>query len=100
MPSVARLGDLSTGHSCFAPTNMVKTPVEKTYFNGFLAGSNNAECQWATHSCGTVTHPQSERIPSSSASKTYIEGNLAVRIGDSIADGDAIAQGSINSFIE
>jgi uncharacterized Zn-binding protein involved in type VI secretion len=31
---------------------------------------------------------------------TYIEGKKAARIGDSIQCGDAIAQGSANSFIE
>lgn len=100
MPAVSRLQDKSTGHGCFPPTAMVQTPVTKTYFNGKLAGSKNEQCQFASHSCGTTTHPQNSRIPSSSASKTYIEGNLAVRIGDSIGDGDAIAQGSNNSFIE
>lgn len=100
MPAVARMDDLSTGHGCFAPTAMVATVVSKTYFNGKLAGSKVSGCQFATHSCGVVVHPQSSRTPASSASKTYIEGNLAVRIGDTIGDGDAIAQGSANSFIE
>jgi hypothetical protein len=100
MPAVARMTDKSTGHGCFPPTAMVLTPVSKTFFNGKLAGSKSSSCQFATHSCGVTVHPQSTRIPSSSAGKTYIEGNLAVRIGDSIGDGDAIAQGSSNSFIE
>ena len=100
MPAVSTIGDNSTGHGCFPPTPMVTTGVTKTYFNGKLAGSKSGDCQFATHSCGTTVHPQSSRIPSSSAGKTYIEGNLAVRIGDSIGDGDAIAQGSTNTFIE
>ena len=100
MPAVARKDDMSTGHGCFPPTAMVQTSASKTYFNGKLAGTKNAECQFATHSCGIVVHPQSSRTPSSSAGKTYIEGSLAVRIGDSIGDGDAVAQGSANSFIE
>jgi len=100
MPSVARKGDLSTGHECFPPTAMVQTPVKKTFFNGALIGVVDPSCQFATHSCGRTTHPQSTRTVNSGASKTFIEGKLAARIGDNIGDGDAIAQGSANSFIE
>lgn len=100
MPSVSRLGDLSTGHGCFPPTAMVATPVSKTFFNGILAGVVDSGCQFATHSCGITTHSQAERFVSSGASKTIIEGKPAARIGDNIGDGDAIAQGSANSFIE
>lgn len=100
MPAVSRLGDMSTGHGCFPPTNMVSTPVTKTFFNGIKAGVVSAQCQFSAHTCGTTTHPNSSRTPSSGASKTYIEGNKAARIGDDIACGDAIAEGSSNSFIE
>lgn len=100
MPSVARKGDLSTGHGCFSPTAMVLTPVSKTFFNGILAGVLDTGCQFATHTCGLSTHPQNTRTVNSGAGKTYIEGKLAARIGDNIGCGDAIAQGSPNSFIE
>lgn len=100
MPSVARKGDLSTGHGCFPPTAMVLTPVSKTFFNGILAGVLDTGCQFATHTCGLSTHPQNTRTVNSGADKTYIEGKLAARIGDNIGCGDAIAQGSPNSFIE
>jgi uncharacterized Zn-binding protein involved in type VI secretion len=100
MPAVSRLGDKSTGHGCFPPTALVKTPVLKTYFNGILASVVNSECQHAPHSCGITTHAGSTRSPSNGASKTFIEGELAARIGDSITCGDVIAQGSFNSFIE
>jgi uncharacterized Zn-binding protein involved in type VI secretion len=79
---------------------MITTPVAKTYFNGILAGVVNSSCRFASHSCGIVTHNSSERYPSVGAGKTYIEGNPAARIGDDIACGDAIAEGSSNSFIE
>ena len=100
MPAVTRLGDKSTGHGCWPPTVMITTPVAKTYFNGILAGVVNSQCTWATHVCGIVVHPSSGRYPTSGASKTYIEGNKAARIADPIACGDAIGQGSFNSFIE
>lgn len=100
MPAVSRLGDMSTGHGCFPPTNLITTPVSKTYFNGKLAGVVDSGCKFAAHICGNTTHNSSIRIPSSGASKTYIEGKKAARIGDDIQCGDAIAEGSSNSFIE
>ena len=100
MPAVIRLGDVSTGHGCFPPTNLAATPVSKTYVNGILAGVVSGGCQYTAHSCGIVVHPNTSRTPSSGASKTYIEGNPAARIGDNISCGDACGQGSTNTFIE
>jgi uncharacterized Zn-binding protein involved in type VI secretion len=100
MPAVSRIGDMSTGHGCFAPTALIQTPVTKTFFNGKLASVVNSATQHAPHTCGITTHSGSTRSPSSGASKTFIEGKLAARIGDNIACGDAIAEGSPNSFIE
>ncbi len=100
MPAVIRLGDMSTGHGCFPPTNLVQTPVSKTFINGILAGVVSGDCQHTAHTCGTTTHPQNTRNPSSGASKTFIEGFPAARIGDNIACGDACGEGSPNTFIE
>jgi len=100
MPAIIRIGDLSTGHGCFAPTTLVVTPVQKTFVNGIKAGVVSPACQYISHVCGIVVHPQSSRNPASGAIKTFIEGNPAARIGDSIACGDACAQGSTNTFIE
>lgn len=100
MPAISRLGDMSTGHGCFPPTALVATPVSKTFFNGILSSVVNSACQHATHVCGVVVHAGDTRAPSSGASKTFIEGNPAARIGDNIACGDAIAEGSPNTFIE
>ena len=100
MPAVSQKGKMSTGHGCFPPTAMVQTPVSKTYFNGILAGVLDSGCQFVPHTCGLTTHSQAQRYVSSGASKTYIEGKPAARIGDDIGCGDAIAEGSANSFIE
>lgn len=100
MPAVSRLGDLSAGHDGFPPTAMITTPVAKTYFNGKLSGVVSEQCKFAAHTSGMSTHNSDIRYPTSGANKTYIEGDLAARIGDPLADGDTIAQGSPNSFIE
>jgi len=100
MSAISRIGDMSTGHGCFPPTPLVMTPVSKSFFNGILASVVDSNCQHATHCCGPVCHTSSQRAPNSGASKTYIEGILAARIGDTITCGDAIAEGSPNTFIE
>ena len=100
MPAISRIGDMSTGHGCFPPTALVVTPVTKTFFNGKLASVVNSGCQHAAHVCGTAVHAGATRAPSSGASKTFIEGNPAARIGDNISCGDAIGEGSPNTFIE
>lgn len=100
MPAVARLSDTSTGHSCFPPTTMISTPVVKTFFNDKLAGVVDPNCKFAAHTCGKTVHIPDIRIPSSGASKTYIEDKKAARIGDSIQCQCALSQGSTNSFIE
>lgn len=100
MAALSKLGDMSTGHGCFPPTAMVTTPVTKTYVNGILAGVADPQCQFATHVCGTTTHPQSERYPiPAPGNKTFIEGYPIAKIGDDINCGDAIAEGSGNSFM-
>jgi uncharacterized Zn-binding protein involved in type VI secretion len=100
MPAVVRIGDQSTGHGCFPPTPMLATPVSKTFVNGIKVGVVNNASYHATHSCGITTHAQpAARAHTSGSSNTFIEGKAAARIGDNIACGDAIAQGSPNTFI-
>lgn len=99
MSAIVRLGDMSTGHGCFPPTPLVTTPIQKTYVNGVLAGVADPSCQFAAHTCGLTTHPQQERYPIPNPNnKTFIEGYPIAVIGDDIACGDAIAEGSANTF--
>lgn len=98
MPAISKLGDMSTGHDNYPPTAMIRTPVVKTFINGKLAGVVSPLCQFATHSSGASVHPDTTRYPVRSSGKTWIEGYLAAYIGDPLADGDEIAEGSANSF--
>lgn len=100
MPAVVRLGDLSTGHACFPPTQLVQTASTKSYINGKLVGLADTQSQFSTHVCGITVHPQSGRTIVGGASKSFIEGKPIARIGDDISCGDACAQGSPNSFVE
>lgn len=100
MPAVSRVGDTSTGHGCFPPTTMIKSPIKKTYINGVIPGAKDQECQFSAHSCGIVTHPNQGRTPTEGSTKTFIEGYSIARIADPIACGDVIAEGSPNTFVE
>lgn len=101
MPAVIRLGDLSQGHGCFPASQLTETHIQKTFVNKIKPGCiSNAGSKYIIHCCGPDCHPTSDRFPSSGASKTYLEGILAARIGDPINCGDICAEGSYNTFIE
>jgi uncharacterized Zn-binding protein involved in type VI secretion len=100
MPGIAVIGDKSTGHDGFPPTTMVTSPVSKTKFNGKKPGVVDEACQFIMHQKGNTIHPQDVRYPTKGSKKTKIEGYYVARIGDPLADGDVIAKGSDNSFLE
>lgn len=97
MPAQARLGDMSAGHACFAPTAIVSGVASTVFINGIpaaLVGSIHGP-----HTCDKTTHAGGLRQVVSGSSTVFIEGKAAARIGDTIADGDCIAQGSGNVFV-
>jgi uncharacterized Zn-binding protein involved in type VI secretion len=100
MSGVSVIGDTTTGHEGYPPTKMVSSPVSKTKFNGKKPGVVDEACQFAAHSKGNSVHPQDIRYPVEGSKKTKIEGYYLARIGDKLADGDVIAKGSDNTFIE
>jgi uncharacterized Zn-binding protein involved in type VI secretion len=100
MPGIAVIDDVTTGHEGYPPTKMVTSPVSKTKFNGKKPGVVDPACQFLPHTKGNSTHPQNIRYPVEGSTKTKIEGYYLARIGDKLADGDVIAKGSDNSFIE
>lgn len=100
MPGIAVIGDTTTGHDGYPPTKMVTSPISKTKFNGKKPGVMHESCQFIQHNLGNSVHPQVSRYPVEGSKKTKIEGYYLARIGDKLADGDVIAKGSDNSFIE
>lgn len=100
MPGIAVIGDVTTGHAGYPPTKMVQSPVSKTKFNGQKPGVVDPQCQFIAHNLGPSVHPQDIRYPIEGSKKTKIEGYYIARIGDKLADGDIIAKGSDNSFVE
>lgn len=95
MAAASRLGDLSSGHGCFNPTACVEVTASKTFINGILAQTVGSK--FASHRCGKTTHPIFSRLSQGGSSKVFIEGLPAIRIGDSIACGDTVGQGSPNT---
>lgn len=92
MAAASRRGDLSAGHACFPPTNCTGGVASKTFINGIPAQIIGAS--YTAHRCGKTVHPS--RQASSGSGTVYIEGQPAIRIGDSISCGDSVGQGSPN----
>jgi uncharacterized Zn-binding protein involved in type VI secretion len=98
MPSAYRKGDYSVGADGGAPTELTAfNHCIKTYINSKLAAVIGDQHQ--PHVVPPI-HSGSQRAISSGANKTFWEGVLAARTGDSIADGDICGEGSPNTFIE
>lgn len=100
MPAISLDTHVSTGHGGWPSTVVVSsTCAAKSFFNGLkiqLVG----QTQYTPHTDNQpVTHPQSEREVSNGAPTFYMEGKKVGRIGDPIACGDTIGQGSTNTFI-
>lgn len=92
MAAASRRGDLSAGHGCFPPTNCSSGVASITFINGIPAQILGSS--YTAHVCGQTIHPS--RLASSGSSTVYIEGQQAIRIGDSISCGDSVGQGSPN----
>lgn len=96
MPAVNREGDQSTGHGCFPPTPNVAENCSTVFVNNkplAVVGS-----QFATHSCGDTVHPQSGRTVTMGSGTVFAENKAVARIGDPISCGDAVGQGSPDTF--
>lgn len=98
MPSVTRLGDRCTGHSCWLPR-----PNNQGCFTVYVNGkpmhchSHSYEVHCCT--CGE-DHGCHGAVLSGGASRSYAEGLPIGRIGDSVSCGGVAATGSPNVFCE
>lgn len=91
------LGASSTGHICYPPTNLT-TSSKNVYVNGILAG--RVGDVFAPHSCPGTDPPPPHLVRPISQGPLNVYFNMRPpgRIGDQIACGDRIAQGSFNVF--
>jgi len=99
MSALTYKGALSTGEDGGSPTGLnTKNQCTKSYVAEGLIGVVGD--QFDPHTVGRTTHQNAQREITSGASKTFFEGKAAARVGDSIADGDKVAQGSAKTNVE
>ena len=92
MPAVTRLGDICTGHEDFPPRANTSASVN-VFINGIAAHRQGDS--WATHCNPTTCH---DSVSAAGSSTVYVNGKQLMRIGDPVACGSAVAQGSSDVF--
>lgn len=89
MPAVSFNGAMTTGHGPYPPTPIQSTQT-KMFVNGLAVLVN-----------GDVANPHGHPGIAqciATTTKLFIQGKAVVRIGDSLTDGDTVAQGSPKLF--
>lgn len=92
MKSATRIGDECTGHDCFPP-RINDEGSSNVFING--VGSHRKGDHWVTHCCHDKCHDSSA---ASGSSSVFANGSSCMRVGDPIACGSVVAQGSPNVF--
>lgn len=94
MPAVSRLGDQCTGHGCWPPRP--STGASPNVFVNGIAAHRQADA-WAAHTCPSIPETHGSTLAAGS-STVFVNGKQLARIGDPVACGSAVAQGSGNVF--
>ncbi|RFA31333.1 PaaR repeat-containing protein [Alkalilimnicola ehrlichii] len=92
MPAVSRVGDICTGEGCFPPRKSTSGSGDVT-INGKAA--LRVGDAFEEHACGNSAH---ESALAEGSSTVFVNRLPLGRIGDPIACGSAVAQGSTNVF--
>lgn len=83
---------MCTGHGCFPPRSSTGASGN-VYINGI--GAHRQGDGWATHCCGVSCHAS---VLSGGSDSVFVNGVPMARIGDAVACGSVVAQGSPNVF--
>lgn len=94
MTAIALLGDLSTGHSPFPPTEMIEAKSSTVFINGKAVALTGSV--YAPHTANKETHPSSSRVATATTTNIFVEGKAVLRTGDPIGCGDTVGPGSPN----
>ena len=90
---LSRIGDITTGHGCYAPSVGVTASVN-VKVNGVCA--HKVGDTFTPHTCGNDVHPDVATVGST---KVIINGTAAMRLGDVLSPGAALmAEASWNVF--
>jgi len=93
MPAVSRIYDSCTGHGCFPPRSNGEGSGN-VFVNS--KATHREDDSWLVHCCPDNGCHSSKT--SSGSSTVYVNGKQIARIGDPVACGSIIAQGSGNVF--
>ena len=93
MPAVTRLGDRCTGHGAFGARE--NDSAASTVYANNIAVHRSGD-HWVTHCDSTPTCHDS--TTSGGSDTVWVENRKIARIGDHVACGSSIAQGSGNVF--
>ncbi|MHC3749329.1 PAAR domain-containing protein [Stutzerimonas stutzeri] len=94
MPAVSRRGDNCTGHGCW-PARPSTEGSPNVFINGIAAHRQGDA--WAAHTCPTIPETHASALAAGSAT-VFANGKQLARIGDPVACGSSVAQGSPNVF--
>ena len=94
MPAVTRLGDDCTGHGCWPPRPSV-AGSPNVYVNSRAAHRQGDA--WAAHTCPDLPETHASVLAAGSAT-VFANGKQLGRIGDPVACGSSVAEGSGNVF--
>lgn len=94
MPAVSRLGDTCTGHGCWPPRP--STGASPNVFINGIAAHRQGDA-WAAHTCPAIPETHASVLAAGSAT-VRVNGKQLARIGDPVACGSSVAQGSANVF--
>lgn len=92
MPPVTRLADVCTGHGCF-PSRSNDQASGDVFVNS--RGAHRHTDHWPSHCCGPACHDSNT---SSGSSTVFVNSLQLVRIGDPVACGSSVQEGSGNVF--
>ena len=92
MPAVTRLGDQCTGHGCF-PARPSTSAAASVFVNGIAMHRVVFVC--FSFFCGPACHAS---VLAEGSSSVFAEGQAVGRIGDPVACGSSVAEGSPNVY--
>jgi uncharacterized Zn-binding protein involved in type VI secretion len=92
MPAIARLGDKCTGHNGY-PARANDAASDNVFVNN--KGVHRQDDHWVTHCYHNSCH---DSKLSAGSGTVFVNNKQCGRVGDSIACGSSIAQGSSNVF--
>lgn len=93
MPGAARKEDKCSGHDCW-PSRPNDEASSNVFVNG--KGFHRNGDHWETHCCNGNCH---DSTLSGGSSSVFVNGKKAGRIGDAVACGSTVKDGSGNVFV-